>query len=108
MARNCSALALCLFLVVSLGGCSGLLSQKKASVNAPVILEEDVPEKPKVEAESTATDRLPDAGASATVPPDMSGKPAPQTDPGTLPPRRFMHGSGGWQSVPRAVDTKQP
>jgi hypothetical protein len=108
MARNCSALALCLVFVVSLGGCSSLMPQKRDSVKAPVILEEDVPDKTKSEPESPQEGQITLPPGSETIPPGLSTTPTAQPDLATRPPRRFKRGDRGWQSVPGTVDTKQP
>jgi hypothetical protein len=97
MARNCFALALWMVFLVSLGGCSSLLSQKKETVKVPTILEEDVPDKPNDGRESPLSDQGPAAPGAQTVPPGLSSQPMPQSDPATRPPRRFERKDKKWR-----------
>jgi hypothetical protein len=108
MARNLVGLALSCIVVVSLCGCSSLRGQKKAAVNAPIILEEDVPDKPA--AESVVPQAIQNPPGAETVPAGVGSQPATQTDPGNRPPRRrFKFGDKkGWESVPDRSDGKQP
>ncbi len=108
MARYFVGPLICCVVLMSLWGCASLWPQKKPTVNAPIIMEEDVPEKPAAGQENSPAVQNP--SGTETVPPGLENQPTTQTDSESKPPRRRFkfRDRGGWESIPDRPDTKQP
>jgi hypothetical protein len=102
--------------LVTCWGCASVAPQKKATVNAPKIIEEDVTES---RSPGPFEPQAPMGSGQGTVPPGFGeGGPVPQTlenqqtgsaDPGKRPKRRFKYqdrkGSGrDWEPLPDRTD----